>query len=307
MTKMNEIKGPGVMDFANSQNLSETWRLWKRGMEYYLTATCNSRTDEAQKVAIFMCMIGKDGQEIKDTFEFEVGDSGREVITTEILFAKFEAYCKPQKNLVFERHRFLTRDQAAGESVDQYVTELRTLAASCEWGELKDDLICSRVVSDTSSRVVRERLLRESELKLDKAIEICRADELTRQQIKLFANEGNHVNEVRGSGAYRQKEKNKVVKQQETKKTAEGKQEQKRGACANCGPIHSKGQCSARGKQCNKCKKMNHYARMCWSSKTVDTFRQQKQEKASEYLFLESVKVKSVDQIRESETEHVTL
>ena len=307
MTKMNEIRGPGEMDFANSQNLSETWRRWKLGMEYYLTATCNSRTDEAQKVAILMCMIGKDGQEIKDTFEFKTGEGGREVITTEIPFAKFEAYCKPKKNLVVERHRFLTRDQAACESVDQYVTELRTLAASCEWGELKDDLICSRVVSGISSRVVRERLLSESELKLDKAIETCRADELSRQQIQLFANEGNHVNDVRRTRAYRQKEKNKCVKQQKTKKAAEGKQEPKRGACRNCGSIHPKGQCSAHGKQCNKCKKMNHYARMCQSSKTVDTFRQQKQEKASEYLFLESVKVKSVDEIRESETEHVTL
>ena len=166
----NEWKGPGEIDFTNSQNLLETWRHWKRGMEYYLTATCNNRTDEAQKVAIFMCMIGKDVQEIKDTFEFEIGKGGQEVITTEILFGKFEVYCKPKKNLVVEWHSFLTRDQAAGESVDQYVTKLRTLSASCEWGELKDNLICSQVVSGISSIVVGEWLLHESELKLNKAI-----------------------------------------------------------------------------------------------------------------------------------------
>ena len=102
-------------------------------MEYYLTTKCTDKT-EVQNFAIFMYMIGKDGQEIKDTFEFETRKNGLEVITTAILFDKFELHCKPKKNLVVERHRFLTREQLPGESVDQYVTELRTLAASCEWG-----------------------------------------------------------------------------------------------------------------------------------------------------------------------------
>ena len=124
-----------------------------------------------------------------------------------ILFDKFEAHCKPKKNLVVERHRFLTREQLPGESVDQYVTELRTLAASCEWGDLKDDLICSRIVSGISSRVVRERLLRESDLKLNKAVEICRADELSRQQMKLFGNETSNVNQVKRVGVNQTKKK----------------------------------------------------------------------------------------------------
>ena len=36
-SNMNEVRGPGKMDFTSPQNLSETWRRWKRGMEYYLT------------------------------------------------------------------------------------------------------------------------------------------------------------------------------------------------------------------------------------------------------------------------------
>ncbi|KAK3737375.1 hypothetical protein QZH41_002290 [Actinostola sp. cb2023] len=111
---MNElqIRGPGEMDFTSQQNVSETWRRWERGMEYYLAATCKAKS-EAEKVAIFMCMIGRDGQEIKDTFEFEVDEDGSEVVSTTILFNKFEAHCKPRKNLVVDRHRFLTRDQAS--------------------------------------------------------------------------------------------------------------------------------------------------------------------------------------------------
>ena len=141
MSNMNEIKGPGAMDFTSPQNVAENWRRWRRGMEYFLAATCKKKAED-ERVAIFMCMVGRDGQEIRDTFEFQRNDDGAEVVTTALLFEKFEAYCKPKKNLVVDRHRFLTRDQQPGESIDQYVTELRTLATACEWGELRDDLIC---------------------------------------------------------------------------------------------------------------------------------------------------------------------
>ena len=51
---------------------------------------------------------------------------------------------------------------------------------------------------------------------------------------------------------------------------------------------------------------MNHYARMCRSSKSVDSCHKQP-EKSDDYLFLDTVKVESVDQVRQSETEYITL
>ena len=81
-------------------------------MEYFLAATCSGKS-EGERVAIFMCMIGKYGQEVKDTFEFQREEDGTDIVTTKILFEKFEAYCKPRRNLVVDRHRFLTRDLAS--------------------------------------------------------------------------------------------------------------------------------------------------------------------------------------------------
>ena len=173
---MNNIRGPGELNFE-STNLSEAWAKWKRSMQYYLVATCKDRSED-EKVAIFMCMIGRQGQDIRDTFELDEDKDGEEIVTVEILIQKFEQYCKPRKNLIVERHRFLTRNQEQSETIDQHVTELKTLAASCEWGDIKDDLICSRIVSGIVSTRVRERLLREPKLKLTRAIEICQADEL---------------------------------------------------------------------------------------------------------------------------------
>ena len=44
---------------------------------------------------------------------------------------------------------------------------------------------------------------------------------------------------------------------------------------------------------------------MCRSSKSVDSCQQQP-EKSDDYLFLDTVKVESVDQVRPSETEYIT-
>ena len=106
------------------------------------------------------------------------------------LFKKFEDYCKPKRNLIVERHKFNTRRQNPGEPVDHYITDLKTLAASCEYGKLVNDLITSQLVAGIQSDKVRDRLLREgSELSLDKAVDICRSHEVTQKQMKLFHGE----------------------------------------------------------------------------------------------------------------------
>jgi aerobic-type carbon monoxide dehydrogenase small subunit (CoxS/CutS family) len=133
---MNDIRGPGELNFE-STNLSEAWAKWERSMQYYLVVRCKDRSED-EKVAIFMCMIGRQGQDIRDTFELDEDKDGEEIMTVEILIQKFEQYCKP--NLIVERHRFLTRNQEQSETIDQYVTELKTLATSCECGDFKDDL-----------------------------------------------------------------------------------------------------------------------------------------------------------------------
>lgn len=58
--------------------MSEAWAKWKRSMQYYLVAT-SIDGGEVEKVAVFMFTIGRRGQDIKDTFEFEVEKDGEEI------------------------------------------------------------------------------------------------------------------------------------------------------------------------------------------------------------------------------------
>ena len=100
--------------------------------------------------------------------------------------AKFEAYCNPRKNVTLERHLFNTRNQQPGETIDQYVTDLKTKAKSCEISTLSDSLIRDRIVGSIINDSTRSRLLRTTDLTLEKAVDMCRASETTAAQMKTL-------------------------------------------------------------------------------------------------------------------------
>jgi len=67
---------------------------------------------------------------------------------------------------------FNSRKQFQGEVVEQFVTDLKIRAQSCNFGELQDSMIRDRLVLGITSQRVRERLLREEDLTLGKAVQI---------------------------------------------------------------------------------------------------------------------------------------
>lgn len=95
--------------------------------------------------------------------------------TVEQVLDEFKKYFDQKKNLTVERHRFFTRNQAESETIEQYVFDLKKLSTSCEFGTLCDSLIKDRLICGIASKAIRERLLREADLTLEQAMEICRA------------------------------------------------------------------------------------------------------------------------------------
>ena len=75
---------------------------------------------------------------------------------------------------VFRLHK---RDQNEGESVPVYVAELRKLSEHCDFKANLSDALRDRLVCGIKNANIQKRLLSESDLKLDKAIEIATAME----------------------------------------------------------------------------------------------------------------------------------
>ena len=193
---MDKLHQPAEMDFSTSGNIAERWKSWKQTVQLYLDVAMSEKT-EKEKCKAFLYVIGKEGREIFNTFVFAEEQKDK----LEPLLEKFESYCIPKKNVTMERHKFNTRTQGSTELIDQFVTDLKNIARDCEFGDIKNDLIRDRIVCGTSSEKVKERLLREDKLTLEKAISICRADEESKRQIqKMHEEQGNIVHAVKNKG-----------------------------------------------------------------------------------------------------------
>ena len=176
--------------------------------------------------------------------------------------ARLERYCQPCRNIPFERYRFNRRSQEAGETYDQYRTALRKLSENCDFQSISpDEILRDRLVFGISDNKVRERLLRESNLTLAKADEICRAAESMILQMKVVEDRSdNTVNFVKsGKEPPRRVDSGKPIYRE----------------CWSCGyrHEHKKELCPAFGKTCNKCNKRNHFAAKCRSKQKAGTIQ----------------------------------
>ena len=75
-------------------------------------------------------------------------------------------------------------EQNQEESVDNYVTRLRKLASSCEFGTLTEKFIRDRLVIGLIDTATKENLLRKKSHTLDKAIDNARANKITSKQLE---------------------------------------------------------------------------------------------------------------------------
>ena len=125
---------------------------------------------------------------------------------------KFGEYCEP-RNVPFNRFKFNHRMQEPGETFDQYRTALRKLAntCSCNFKEITpEEILHDRLMFDIRGGKVRERLLRETKLTLEKTDEICRASESMLAQMKIVGNsKGQTVNAVNRGNKTKSQEANR--------------------------------------------------------------------------------------------------
>ncbi|XP_055388170.1 uncharacterized protein LOC129616540 [Condylostylus longicornis] len=103
-------------------------------------------------------------------------------IKYEDLIKKFEKYFLPKINLAIERHKFFTCAQKPTESIEDFITGLKNLSLNCEFGTLRESLVRDIFVCGLSQQniQIKEKLLSEGNISLDKAVEIAKSTVLTR-------------------------------------------------------------------------------------------------------------------------------
>ena len=155
------------------------------------------------------------------------------------------------------------------KTMAQYYVELRQQAGKCQYGDAPDIIRTHLIQTMNDKRLRREAMLKSYDL--DELLkQAANREEVERQAASIeAAGRTDHAHQVyskRGSGkqAYKShqgKEKGKVEKNKP--------QEENKDVCSYCGQSHTgpRSECPASGKQCRKCKKQGHFAKMCQGEK----------------------------------------
>ena len=167
-------------------NLANNWKRFKRVWCNYEIASRLIKQGREERTATLLTCLGPDALEIVDGLNFA---SDLERTNPEVVIQKLETFCIGETNETYERYQFNKRDQELNESIDSYVSVLRNLAKTCNYGTLEENLIRDRIVMGIRENSTRKRLLQESELTLNRCIDICRANESTEIQLKAIKSE----------------------------------------------------------------------------------------------------------------------
>lgn len=263
-----------------SGNTGENWRRWIQRFNIYMTATGSDSKTEKVKIAILLHALGEEALEVYNSLSVELEGENE---TMQDIVTAMEKYCLPRKNIVFERHQFWAYPMLDAINIDKYVTELKQKSKDCEFGSTESDMIRDKIVFSISDQRLKERLLRETNLTLEKTVDICRAAEAAKTQIQAMGEQSKTVHAI--------KKKTKDVKQNKIfERKSFQQQKTVTFTCKKCGKSHLPRQCPAYGATCHACGKSNHFASVCMSQQK-DTKPKHNRNVMVDSLFIGSVEL----------------
>ena len=257
---------------GDTRTLGSRWEIW---LEQFMLAVDGARlNDKALVKSVFLSQMGTEAYRIfktlkksdnSDTFDEVVAIMNKQLIQRGSEFAE-RVRMFDDSNKRFE-----------GESIEKFVLRLRELATHCNYTDGIDKHVLQALVVGCRIPAFTRKVCRMSEKgpSLAEAIELAKGFE--REDADMSALMPGSRNNSRSStinniGSTRQA--NDMSRQQrptpnkpinKSAPTSHASNEQK---CGNCGRDKhvSMSECPARGQECNRCHKLNHYGRLCRSS-----------------------------------------
>ncbi|UYV75756.1 K02A2.6-like [Cordylochernes scorpioides] len=229
---MDHFKPPS--QFELTLNNAEAWETWKYTFLLYSDAIQLETKPVKQQRAILLHNIGDDALNIYKTFGLQEALTNPTI--TDIL-EKFDNHFKPFKNVIYRRYNFFSEVQEKNQSFDDF-TKVKNKAVDCDFGDLTESLIRDRIVLGVLDKNLTERYLQDPDLTLSKAIDLGRAAESSRTQLKEIKEEVT-VNKL---SSYKETSSNKNTEHKFAKKNHKFFK-----ACGKCASKHNYGNCPAYG------------------------------------------------------------
>ena len=225
---------------VNAFNPSQDeWPLYVERLEHVFVA--NGITDGAKKRAVFLSVIGASNYKLLSSLIAPAKPGEKEYSD---LVDKLTEHFTPAPSEIVERFKFHTRFRKPGESVTAFVSELRSIAKSCNFGDTLETMLRDRIVCGINDAVIQCRLLSEKNLTFKTALELAQSMESAAKNLKELSASSKRDTPPAAAGSI-------------MTPTAQE-------------PVHQVTDTATKSKQCcYRCGKKGHYAPACKYKDTV--------------------------------------
>lgn len=233
--------------------------LYKDRVEQFFQA---NDVNNEKKVATFVTIMGCEVYEI--LCSLCVPDLPSKLGYEEIMKRLMDHF-EPKRNKRAERYKFHRATQENGESVKDYIIKLKSLAKSCEFGDvfgaatdaankkkILDEALVDRFIVGIQNVKIQQKLLGDDSNDFEKCCQIALNMEMAAKEIYAMKPETSNVLKV-SKGQYNKRKPNNY---QITAKT--------KGDCRRCGREHTDySKCPAINWKCFVCQKIGHTSVVC--------------------------------------------
>ena len=173
------LQPPPPFDFKSP----DEWSRWRRRFEQFRTASGLADSAPAKQVCTLLSCLGEEADSVLTSTNATEDDRK----DYDKVLKLFDDFFQVRRNIIFERARFNRRNQLPGESSEQYIMSLYTLAANCNYGAFEHEMIRDRLVVGIRDTAHSERLQLDAELTLEKAKKAIRQREAVQEQQSILA------------------------------------------------------------------------------------------------------------------------
>lgn len=247
-----EYRMPAPLRLDSNHDLLPQWVRFKQQFQIFLTAAGFDRLSDNRKTAILLNSVGPEAQDLY----CNVLRSDETALKYEQIIELFDNYFAPKQNELMNTYKFHRRAQEEGEMFDLFYTALKKQVKNCNFRDQEERMLRDRIVLGIYDKNLQRRLLEANDLTLQKAVDLCRASEISRDQCSQIqqASQSAAVDAVQGSSGQPAAESRTKAKYSSNSKEYN---------CKKCGTWHKPRNCPAYGKICSNCHKPNHFKKGC--------------------------------------------
>ena len=182
------------------------------------------------------------------------------------------SHYEPKPNVILQRYNFYSAYRKQGQSIKDFVAELKGLARNCDFGKTRTGVILTekvileenlrdRLVCGVADTAIQRRLLGETDLSFDKSYQLALAMESAATNAAQLHSKDTTV-------YYSNADKVSAHKQSSRKPNKSALTHSQAKACYRCGKTtHLPSECRFKDTECRFCKKVGHIESNCFAKK----------------------------------------